>query len=73
MIFMTLIYLAVADWVYMARLAGYVCIAEMPAPQIAPPILFPPDEPVAPSLPIQTTIDRDEPILSDFPGLTNLA
>src|SRR5947209_1301828 len=28
--FMTLVYFAVADWVYMARLAGYVCIAETP-------------------------------------------
>ncbi|MGA2413054.1 MAG: hypothetical protein ABSF59_01330 [Candidatus Sulfotelmatobacter sp.] len=78
MIFMTLIYFAFADWLYMARLAGYVCIAEMPAPQIAAPvllspILLPPDDPAAPRIPIQTTIDRDEPILSDLPGLANLA
>src|SRR6202043_3308862 len=26
----TLAYFAVADWLYMARVAGYVCIAEMP-------------------------------------------
>ncbi|MGA8763072.1 MAG: hypothetical protein WB562_09430, partial [Candidatus Sulfotelmatobacter sp.] len=29
-IVVTLAYFAVADWLYMARLAGYVCIAEMP-------------------------------------------
>ena len=71
--FMTLIYFALADWLYMARLAGYVCIAEMPAPEIASPILLSPHEPAAPSIPVQTTIDRDEPILSDLPGLANLA
>jgi hypothetical protein len=57
----TLAYFAVVDWLYMARLAGYVCIAEMPdalassAPTPAP-------------LP-QTSIDPEEPILSDIPGL----
>lgn len=63
----TLAYFAFADWLYMARLAGYVCIAEMPLALLAsvPPI--PP--PITPSqvAPIQTTIDRDEPILSDVP------
>jgi hypothetical protein len=75
MMLITLIYLAVADWLYMARLAGYVCIAEMPEPQIAPQISPPPDEQLAPSIPIQTTMDRDESILSDLPnlGLTDLA
>ena len=29
-IFLTLAYFAVVDWLYIARLAGYVCIAEMP-------------------------------------------
>jgi hypothetical protein len=57
----TLLYFAVVDWLYMARLAGYVCIAEMPdalassAPMPAPPP--------------QTSIDREKPILSDVPGL----
>jgi len=73
----TLIYFAVADWLYMARLAGYVCIREMPEPQLASvlPILLPPDEQILSGTPIQTTIDRDEPILSDVPhlGSTNLA
>ena len=30
MMVVTLIYFALADWLYMARLAGYVCIVEMP-------------------------------------------
>ncbi len=68
MIVVTLVYFAVADWIYMARLAGYVCIAEMPEAILAP--LPPPPQP-APTFvarpPLQTTIDRDEPILSDLP------
>ncbi len=71
----TLAYFAVADWLYMARLAGYVCIAEMPEALLAP--LPPAPRPVPPpvSAPpvrttiVQTTIDRDEPILSDVPNL----
>jgi hypothetical protein len=63
---LTLVYFALADWLYMARLAGYVCIAEMPEALLAPP---PMPAPPPPSLPVQTTIDRDEPILSDVPGL----
>jgi hypothetical protein len=70
MICVSLIYFAVADWLYMARLAGYVCIAEMPEEALAPlpphPYL-PPLPPPAP--PVRTSIDRDEPILSDLPGL----
>jgi hypothetical protein len=56
-----LAYFAVADWLYMARLAGYVFIAEMPAAlaESAP----------LPAPPPQTSIDRDEPILSDIPTL----
>ena len=73
MILATVVYFAVADWFYMARLAGYVCVAEMPeallaplppAPQPAPPCGAEPD---VPGHPIQTTIDRDESILSDVP------
>jgi hypothetical protein len=62
----TLAYFAFADWLYMARLAGYVCIAESPLALLAP---LPPIPPTTPSRvsPIQTTIDRDEPILSDVP------
>jgi hypothetical protein len=53
---------------YMARLAGYISIAEMPenwassASLSAPP---PPGERFAPG-PLQTTIDREESILSDI-------
>jgi hypothetical protein len=76
----TLAYFALADWLYMARLAGYVCIAEMPEaawvplPQPPtperPPIEGPPIQ-IAPvqTAPVQTTIDREEPILSDLPNL----
>lgn len=68
----TLAYFAVADWLYMARLAGYVCIAEMPEVLLSPaplppaPPHIPP--PTPPSPPVHTTIDRDEPILSDLPN-----
>jgi hypothetical protein len=66
-----LIYLAIADWLYMARLAGYVCIAEMPEASAAPapmPTLPPSGEGFVPKTPVET-IDRDERILSDVPGL----
>lgn len=74
-ILVTLAYFAVADWLYMARLAGYVCIAEMPeallAPPPAAPQLGPPPVAALPAqtTPLRTTIDRDEPILSDLPNL----
>jgi hypothetical protein len=58
-----LIYLAIADWLYVARLAGYVCIAEMPEEIFAPSSI--PSSPLTP----RTSIDHDEPILSDVPGL----
>jgi len=61
--FVTLLYFALADWLYTARLAGYICITEMPEAVAAP--LY--QTPAAP--PLQTTIDREEPILSDVPGL----
>jgi len=78
MILVSLAYFVVADWLYIARLAGYVCIAETPEallaplppgpqPYVPPPVL-PPAPPVVTS-PVQTTIDRDEPILSDIPDL----
>lgn len=59
----TLVYFAIADWLYTARLAGYVCIAEMPEALLAPPL-----PPVIPSPPLPSaTVDRDELILSDVP------
>jgi hypothetical protein len=60
-ILVTLAYFAVVDWLYIARLAGYMCIAEMPAALAEPAPL--------PAPPPQTSIDRDEPILSDMPNL----
>ena len=64
-ILLTVAYFAVADWLYIARLAGYVCIAEMPEALLAP--MAPARLPALP--PPHTTIDRDEPILSDLPNL----
>lgn len=72
MILVTVAYFALADWLYMARLAGYVCIAETPEALLRPPPpapLRPAGVPVAPEPLVQTTIDRDEPILSDVPNL----
>jgi hypothetical protein len=54
-IVVTLAYFAVVDWLYIARLAGYIHIAEVgDAPALSR---------------VATTIDRDEPILSDLPNL----
>jgi hypothetical protein len=73
MIVLSLAYFAVADWLYMARLAGYVCIAEMPEALMNPAPLPPaPQSPapfVPPPIPPTTSIDREEPILSDLPML----
>jgi hypothetical protein len=66
LVLVTLIYFASADWLYMARLAGYLCIAEMPDESLAP---LPPAPEPAPGAPPQVSIDRDEPILSDVPNL----
>ena len=73
----TLGYFAVADWLYTARLAGYICIAELPEellnpqPGPGPTPVYPSSQmPVASAPPLQTTIDRGEPILSDLPNLT---
>jgi hypothetical protein len=60
-ILVALAYFAVADWLYMVRLAGYACIAEaLDAVALSAPL---------PISPLQTSIDRDEPILSDVPNL----
>ena len=67
-ILVTLAYFAVVDWLYMARLAGYVCIAETP-PALMAPAALPTASIPRPGPPVQTTIDRDEPILSDVPNL----
>jgi hypothetical protein len=69
----TMAYFAVADWLYMARLAGYVCIAEMPQAVLAPiaPTPQPRTPPLSPPTPVpavESTIDREELILSDVPN-----
>lgn len=64
-----LIYLAIADWLYVARLAGYVCIAEMPEELAASePMRTLPPSGERFEIPAQS-IDRDETILSDVPNL----
>lgn len=65
----TLAYFALADGLYTARLAGYVCIAEMPEALLAPlpPTPAPGGLQAQPMTPPQTTVDRDEVILSDVP------
>ena len=67
----SLSYFALADWLYIARLAGYVCIAEMPEVLVGPPVLqsVPPGGLPVTDAPVQTSIDRDESILSDVPNL----
>jgi hypothetical protein len=35
-VLVTLTYFALVDWLYIARLAGYVCVAEMPETEISP-------------------------------------
>ena len=65
MILVTLIYFAFADWLYLARLGGYVCVAETPLALLAPL----PSAQLPRTPPLQTTIDRDETILSDLPNL----
>jgi len=74
MLMVTLAYFALADWLYMARLAGYICIAETPEALLKPAPLLPRPilSAVLPTLPLtapvaslQTSVDRDELILSD--------
>jgi|SRR5579863_3179532 hypothetical protein len=81
MMLVTLVYFALADWLYMARLAGYVCIVEMPEEMpvtLPPPLSARPNGPAQiESRPIESgpiatgpvaiAIDRDERILSDVP------
>lgn len=70
-ILLTLAYFAIADWLYAARLAGYVYVADTPDALLHP---VPPASALGPAvseLPLQTTIDRDEPILSDVPGVAH--
>jgi hypothetical protein len=71
-ILITLAYFAIVDWLYIARLAAYICIAETPVASISSASVFVP--PVAgqhfpQNALTTTTIDRDELILGDIPGL----
>lgn len=58
MLIATVAYLAVADWLYMARLAGYVCIAETPEALLKP---LPPPMPVPISPPAVLEVTRVAP------------
>jgi hypothetical protein len=60
-ILVTLVYFAVVDWLYIVRLAGYVFIAGMPEALAEPAPLQ--------TSPPQTSMDRDELILSDISNL----
>jgi hypothetical protein len=66
-VILTIAYFAVVDWLYMARLAGYVCILEIPEAWMKPAPPMP--APLPPAPPVRAAIDRDELILSDVPGL----
>lgn len=66
-VLVALAYFAVVDWLYIARLAGYICIAKMPESLASSEIL--PTPQFDPSAPVQTAIDRDELILGDIPNL----
>lgn len=62
-ILLTLIYFAIADWIYTARLAGYAFIMEMPDSFWMPPSPSPIPQP---SPVVSATIDKNELILSDL-------
>jgi hypothetical protein len=72
MTLITLIYFIVADWIYIARLAGYVCITEMPdaAPEPIRSLRpMPASGTSAPGFtPTDAAVDRNELILSDLPN-----
>jgi hypothetical protein len=63
----TLLYFALADFLYVGRLAAYVAIIELPevTPMPPPPLLSPPRQPTPVSPAPATSIDQDELILSD--------
>jgi hypothetical protein len=68
-ILILLLYFSLADWLYMARLAGYVSILELPRVlpvPASPSPMLPSAHPVSP---VQNTIDFGEAILSDVPDL----
>lgn len=67
-LFLTLIYFAIVDTLYVARLAGYLAILEAPPapPPPVPPVLLPDPSPDSGMLDSEVSmVDQDEPILSD--------
>jgi len=68
-ILVTLIYFALADWLYIARLAGYISILEMPNIPVTATPLPPSPSRSAPAVAVSNSIDHDEPILSDISQL----
>lgn len=62
----TLAYFAIVDWLYIARLAGYIFAAEMPEMAVASRSMNLRDRPSAPE---HSAVDQSELILSDLPGL----
>lgn len=62
----TLGYFAIVDWLYVARLAGYIFAAETPDEAVAPKATDPSDRP---GVFEQSAVDQSELILSDLPGL----
>lgn len=69
----TLLYFAVIDWLYIARLGGYIFIGLLPAPSASltndAVSHLPPDSDRTALNAQSGAVDRDEPILSDLPGL----
>jgi hypothetical protein len=73
LILLALAYFAFVDWLYVARLAGYICIAETPEELSSAtfPATPPSDGRRVSATSTRTAVDRDEPILSDLPGLAS--
>jgi hypothetical protein len=64
----TLLYLVVVDFLYVGRLAAYVAILELPESPVATeigPLFLPSAER---QVPLGTSVDPDELILSDLPA-----
>ncbi len=71
MALITLAYFAVADWIHIARIAGYVCISEMPdVPTARQGMDVTPTSGASTAAPsTESAVDRDELILGDLPNL----
>jgi hypothetical protein len=71
-ILVTLLYFAIADYLYMGRLAAYVAILELPQTPLVsdkPASGLPPgDQRVVTGTPASNAVDQDELILSDSPA-----